>query len=132
MVFIDLKTLLARVRDRLDERVAAVYDHGQYILGPEVAELEKVLADFVGVKHCVGVSSGTDSLLIALMASWASGRLTLDLCWSAPFAILCKSVGKPLSVTPVTIQCVVMLEPFAGRYDRVNSCQFFRIGSGSA
>ena len=68
------------------------------------------------------------SLLIALMASWASGRLTLDLCWSAPFAILCKSVGKPLSVTPVTIQCVVLLEPFAGRYDRVNSCQFFRIG----
>ena len=68
MDFIDLKTRLSRVRDRLDELVAAVHDHGQYILGPEVAELEEVLADYVGTKHCVGVSSGTDSLLIALMA----------------------------------------------------------------
>ncbi len=68
MEFIDLKTRLATMRGALDERVAAVFEHGRYILGPEVAELEEALAQYVGVKHCVGVASGTDSLLIALMA----------------------------------------------------------------
>ena len=67
MNFIDLKTRLDRVREKVDQRMAAVLDHG-FILGPEVAELEHTLAAYVGVKHCVGVSSGTDSLLIALMA----------------------------------------------------------------
>ena len=56
------------MRGALDKRVAAVFEHGRYILGPEVAELEEALAEYVGVKHCVGVASGTDSLLIALMA----------------------------------------------------------------
>jgi len=68
MEFIDLKTRLATMRGALDERVAAVFEHGRYILGPEVVELEEALAQYVGVKHCVGVASGTDSLLIALMA----------------------------------------------------------------
>ena len=68
MNFIDLKTRLERVRGKVDQRMAAVLDHGQFILGPEVVELERTLAAYVGVKHCVGVSSGTDSLLIALMA----------------------------------------------------------------
>ena len=68
MEFIDLKTRLATMRGALDERVAAVFEHGRHILGPEVAELEEALAEYVGVKHCVGVASGTDSLLIALMA----------------------------------------------------------------
>ena len=68
MNFIDLKTRLECVREKVDQRMAAVLDHGQFILGPEVAELEKALAQYAGVKHCVGVSSGTDSLLIALMA----------------------------------------------------------------
>lgn len=68
MEFIDLKTRLASMRGAIDERVSAVFEHGRYILGPEVAELEEVLSKYVGVKHCVGVASGTDSLLIALMA----------------------------------------------------------------
>ena len=61
MQLIDLKTRLARVREKVDQRIAAVLDHGQFILGPEVDELEETLASYVGVKHCVGVSSGTDS-----------------------------------------------------------------------
>ena len=68
MEFIDLKSRLAMMRGSIDDRIAAVLDHGRYILGPEVAELEETLAEYVGVKHCVGVASGTDSLLIALMA----------------------------------------------------------------
>ena len=68
MQFIDLQQQQARIRKNIDSRINAVLDHGQYILGPEVGELEQKLADFVGVKHCIGVASGTDALLIALMA----------------------------------------------------------------
>ena len=56
------------LRQAIDQRIAAVLNHGQYILGPEVAELERQLAAYVGVGHCIAVASGTDALLIALMA----------------------------------------------------------------
>ncbi len=68
MQFIDLKTQQQAIKPELDRRIAAVLAHGQYIMGPEVAELEQVLASFVGVKHCITVASGTEALLIALMA----------------------------------------------------------------
>lgn len=68
MEFIDLKSQQRRIRESIDRRIAAVLDHGQYILGPEVAELEERLCDYLGCRHAIGVSSGTDSLLIALMA----------------------------------------------------------------
>ena len=68
MEFIDLKEQQARIKEALDARIAGVLSHGRYIMGPEVAELEERLADFVGVRHAIGVSSGTDALLISLMA----------------------------------------------------------------
>ncbi len=75
MQFIDLKAqqnqLLPEghtLREDIDNNIKKVIDHGKYILGPEVKQLEEKLATYVGVKHCVGVSSGTDALLIALMA----------------------------------------------------------------
>lgn len=68
MDFIDLKTQYKRIRESVDVRIQNVLDHGQYILGAEHSELERRLADYVGVKHCLGASSGTDTLLIALMA----------------------------------------------------------------
>jgi UDP-2-acetamido-2-deoxy-ribo-hexuluronate aminotransferase len=68
MQFIDLKTQYKRIEDGVLESIKKVLDHGQYILGPELKELETTLADYVGVKHAVGVSSGTDALLLALMA----------------------------------------------------------------
>lgn len=68
MQFIDLKTQFQRVEEQMLARVKKVLAHGTYIMGPEITELETVLADFVGVKHALGVSSGTDALLIALMA----------------------------------------------------------------
>lgn len=67
MQFIDLKKQFALIENQLNERVRKVHEHGRYIMGPEVNELEERLADYVDVKHCVGVSSGTDALLIALM-----------------------------------------------------------------
>ncbi len=66
--FLDLKAQQARLGSRLRERLDAVLTHGQYILGPEVLELESKLAAFCGAAHCVSVSSGTDALQIALMA----------------------------------------------------------------
>lgn len=66
--FIDLRTQQARLKERIDAGIARVLAHGQYILGPEVAELEEKLAVFVGVRHCISVANGTDALQIALMA----------------------------------------------------------------
>jgi UDP-2-acetamido-2-deoxy-ribo-hexuluronate aminotransferase len=68
MDFIDLKTQYRRIQPQIAERIQAVLNHGQYVLGAEHNELEARLAQFVGVKHCIGASSGTDTLLIALMA----------------------------------------------------------------
>jgi UDP-2-acetamido-2-deoxy-ribo-hexuluronate aminotransferase len=66
--FIDLDAQQQRIRPEIERRIQAVLDHGKYIMGPEVGELEERLADYVGGKHAVAVSSGTDALLIALMA----------------------------------------------------------------
>jgi len=68
MQFIDLAAQQLRIRDKIETRIRQVLDHGQYIMGPEVNELEKRLADFVGVRYAISCSSGTDALLIALMA----------------------------------------------------------------
>lgn len=66
--FIDLKTQFKELEGQIRKRIDAVLAHGQYIMGPEMYELEEKLGDYVGVKHCIAVSSGTDSLLIAMMA----------------------------------------------------------------
>lgn len=66
--FIDLKTQYQRIKPQVQERINRVLEHGQYIMGPEVIELEALLAEYVGVKHCISASSGTDTLLIAMMA----------------------------------------------------------------
>lgn len=68
MEFIDLKSQQARIKAKIDQRIQDVLNHGRYVMGPELNELEDRLADYVGVKHCIGASSGTDTLLIAMMA----------------------------------------------------------------
>ncbi|MBZ2207318.1 DegT/DnrJ/EryC1/StrS family aminotransferase [Massilia soli] len=68
MEFIDLKAQYQAMREDIDARIHAVLDHGQYIMGPEVAELEERLAAYTGARHCITVASGTEALLIALMA----------------------------------------------------------------
>ena len=68
MQFTDLKSQYAALKGSIDARIQRVLDHGQYILGPEVAELESRLAAFTGSRHCITVASGTEALLIALMA----------------------------------------------------------------
>ena len=70
--FIDLGAQQARIKDAVDSGIARVLAHGQYILGPEVRELEARLADFAGTKHALGCANGTDAILLPLMA-WDIG-----------------------------------------------------------
>ena len=65
--FIDLKAQQNLIRNKIEERIKAVLDHGQYILGPEVKELEKKLSIYTGAKYVLCCSSGTDALLLALL-----------------------------------------------------------------
>lgn len=68
MEFIDLASQQKRIRTVIESRIQALLDHGKYIMGPEVKELEGQLAAFTGAKHCISCASGTDALLMALMA----------------------------------------------------------------
>ena len=68
MEFIDLAAQQKRIRMQLEKNLNAVLEHGKYIMGPEVSSLEQRLARYVGVKHAIACSSGTDALLMALMA----------------------------------------------------------------
>ncbi len=66
--FVDLASQRARLGEKLESAIARVLEHGQYILGPEVAELEKALQTFTGARHCVTCANGTDALTLVLMA----------------------------------------------------------------
>lgn len=66
--FVDLKSQYQSLKPQIQARINTVLEHGQYIMGPEVKELEEKLAAFTGAKHCVTVASGTEALLISLMA----------------------------------------------------------------
>lgn len=68
MQFIDLKAQYRSLKDSIDGRIKQVLEHGQFIMGPEIAEVEQRLASYVGLPHCISVSSGTTSLEIALRA----------------------------------------------------------------
>jgi UDP-2-acetamido-2-deoxy-ribo-hexuluronate aminotransferase len=66
--FVDLKAQYARIKDRIRDNIDAVLEHGAYINGPEVKRLEDALCEYTGSPHAIGVSSGTDALMIPLMA----------------------------------------------------------------
>jgi UDP-2-acetamido-2-deoxy-ribo-hexuluronate aminotransferase len=98
MQFIDLKTQYKKLQEEIDGRMRSVLEHGQFIMGPEIAELEKKLAEYVSVKHCITVASGTMSLEIALRAlsigpgdevitvpfTWISSAETISLVGATP------------------------------------------------
>ncbi len=101
MEFIDLKTQQDRIQDSLKTRFDRILDHGAYIMGPEVDELEQQLADYCGVKHAISCSSGTDALLIPLMA-WGIGPG--DAVFTTPFTYVATAeVIALLGATPVFV-----------------------------
>lgn len=66
--FVDLRSQYHLLKAEIDTAIARVLEHGQFIMGPEVAEMEQALANYTGVGHCISVASGTEAMLIALMA----------------------------------------------------------------
>jgi len=101
MQFIDLKAQQKRIHAQLMENISRVLEHGQYILGPEIKELEKKLGDHVGVKHAVSCASGTDALLMALMAYGVGPG---DAVFTTPFTFVATAeVVSLLGATPVFV-----------------------------
>ena len=101
MEFLDLKTQQKRIRKPLERRINKILDHGAYIMGPEVFELEEKLANHCGVKHAISCSSGTDALLIPLMA-WGIGPG--DAVFTTPFTYVATAeVISILGATPVFV-----------------------------
>ena len=101
MEFLDLKTQQKRIRKPLEKRINKILDHGAYIMGPEVFELEEKLADYCGVKHAISCSSGTDALLIPLMA-WGVGPG--DAVFTTPFTYVATAeVISIIGATPVFV-----------------------------
>ena len=107
MEFIDLQAQQRAMKERLLGRIHEVFDHGQYIMGPEVPELEQRLAAYVGVKHCITCSSGTDALLMALMA-WGIGPgdavFTSPFTYVATVEVICLVGATPVfaDINPTT------------------------------
>ena len=101
MEFLDLKKQQSRIRQTLEKRLKGILDHGSYIMGPEVYELEEKLADYCDVKHVISCSSGTDALLIPLMA-WGVGPG--DAVFTTPFTYVATAeVISLLGATPVFV-----------------------------
>ena len=101
MDFIDLKSQYAALREPINARIQRVLDHGQYIMGPEVKELEERLAAWTGARHCIAVASGTEALLIALMALGIKPGdevITTPFTFAATAEMIALIGGKPVYV----------------------------------
>jgi dTDP-4-amino-4,6-dideoxygalactose transaminase len=101
MQFIDLAVQQKRIRDRIESNISAILGHGKYIMGPEVMMLENRLTNYVGVKDAVGCASGTDALLLALLANQIGPG---DAVFTSPFTfIVTAEVISLLGATPVFV-----------------------------
>ena len=98
MQFIDLKAQYLSYKAEIDSAMATVLDHGHFIMGPEIAELEAKLSEYVGVKHCLTVSSGTHSLEIALRALGIGPGdevVTVPFTWISTSEVVCLVGATP-------------------------------------
>lgn len=101
MDFIDLKTPYQALKSSINQRMQIVLEHGQYIMGPEVAELESALAQRTGAAHCITVASGTEALLISLMALGLQAGdevITTPFTFAATAEVIALLGGKPVFV----------------------------------
>lgn len=99
--FIDLKSQYKALKTSIDSRIMKVLEHGAYVNGPEVVELEKALAEYVGVKHCLAVASGTDALVLPLMALGVGPGdevITTAFSFIATAEVICLVGAKPIYV----------------------------------
>ncbi|MBU4606889.1 MAG: aminotransferase class I/II-fold pyridoxal phosphate-dependent enzyme, partial [Proteobacteria bacterium] len=101
MQFIDLKAQQQLIRQKIEDNINKVLDHGRYIMGPEIAELEEKLAAYVGSKHAMGCASGTDALMLALLALEIGPG---DAVFTSPFTFFATGeVIALLGATPVFV-----------------------------
>ena len=101
MQFIDLAIQQKRIKDQIDTNIAAILDHGKYIMGPEIGILENRLAEYAGVNHAIGCASGTDALLMALLAKQIGPG---DAVFTSPFTFIATAeVISLLGATPVFV-----------------------------
>ena len=101
MQFVDLSAQQKRIRNKIEKGIQDVLDHGQYIMGPEIKQLEKQLAKYVGVEHAVSCASGTDALLLALMAYGVGPG---DAVFTSPFTFIATAeVIQLLGATPIYV-----------------------------
>lgn len=101
MRFIDLEAQQKRIRVKLEERIGRVLDHGGYIMGPEIREVEEKLAEYAGTAHAVSCGSGTDALLLALMAYGVGPGQAV---FTTPFTFIATAeVISLLGATPVFV-----------------------------
>lgn len=101
MRFIDLAAQQERIRKSIETRIQAVLDHGQYIMGPEIKALESALAGYTGMPHALSCASGTDALLLALMAYGVGPG---DAVFTTPFTFMATAeVVSLLGATPVFV-----------------------------
>lgn len=99
--FIDLKNQYETNKEAIDLAIHKVLDHGQYIMGPEVSELESKLADYIGVKHVLACSSGTDALVLPLMTK---NLRRSDAIFTSPFTFFASAESISLAGgTPVFV-----------------------------
>jgi len=101
MEFIDLKTQYKAYKTKIDTAIIRVLEHGKYIMGPEIAELESILSSFVGCKHAITVASGTDSLEIALRAldvGIGDEVITVPFTWISSAEAIRLTGAKPVFV----------------------------------
>jgi len=101
MQFVDLAAQQKRIRERIEANISTVMDHGKYIMGPEIGQLEDALKDFIGVKHAIGCASGTDAILLALLAEKIGPG---DAIFTSPFTFIATAeVICLLGATPIFV-----------------------------
>src|SRR3972149_3249440 len=101
MEFIDLKKQYEAIQPMIQKRINAVLQHGKFIMGPEITELEKQLASYVGCKYSVSCSNGTDALLLSLMAYEIGPG---DAVFTTPFTFIATAeVICLLGATPIFV-----------------------------
>ncbi|RJP80688.1 MAG: DegT/DnrJ/EryC1/StrS family aminotransferase [Desulfobacteraceae bacterium] len=101
MKFIDLEFQQKRIQDKIESNIKTVLDHGQYIMGPEIAALENTLNQYIGSKHAISCSSGTDALFLSLLAY---NIVPGDAIITTPFTFIATAeVISLLGATPVFV-----------------------------
>ena len=124
--FIDVAAQRRRLGTKIDDAIARVIDHCQFVNGPEVGELERALSDFCGARHAIGVASGTDALVLVLMAK-GIGRGDAVICPSFTYAaspeavaltgatpVFCEVDEKTFNIDPAGVERAVAAAKRAG------------------